>query len=98
MKISFNKFLDSCFIARYCLRTFYINQIVFVQTHQKKETKKTGFVKIYVMYFSISKPLFSMESLKVTYPTVGLLAARNLAIDDVIEKYQLIWQFEACTG
>ena len=38
-----------------------------------------------------------MESLKVTYPTVGLLAARNLAIDDVIEKYQLIWQFEAYT-
>ena len=50
-----------------------------------------------MIYFSISKPLFFMESLKVTYPTVGLLAARNLAIDDVIEKYQLIWQFEAYT-
>ena len=38
-----------------------------------------------------------MQSLEVTYPTGGLLAACNLAIDDVIEKYQLIWQFEAYT-
>ena len=38
-----------------------------------------------------------MKCLKVTYPTDGLLAACNLPIDDVIEKYQLIWQFEACT-
>ena len=88
--ISFNKFLDSCFTVRYSLRTFYINHIVFVRTHQKKKTKKTGFLKIYVIYFSISKPLFFMESLKVTYPNDGLLAARNLAVDDAIEKYQLI--------
>lgn len=38
-----------------------------------------------------------MESLKVTNPTDRLLADHNLAIDDVIEKYQLRWQFEACT-
>ena len=31
-----------------------------------------------------------MESLKVTYPNDALLTARNLAVDDVIEKYQLI--------
>ena len=38
-----------------------------------------------------------MESLKFTYPTDGLLAAHNLTIDRFIEKYQLIWQFEALT-
>ena len=30
-----------------------------------------------------------MESLKVTYPTDGLLAPRNLGIDDVKKKHQL---------
>ena len=38
-----------------------------------------------------------MESLKFTYPTDALLAAHNLTVDDFIEKYQLIWQFEAYT-
>ena len=92
--ISFNKLLDSFFTARYCLRTFYINQTVFVQTYQDK---KAGFVKTYVIFFSISKPLFFMESLKVTYPNDGLLAPHNLTIDDVIGRYQIIWQFKACT-
>ena len=38
-----------------------------------------------------------MESLKVTNPSDRLLADQNLVIDYVIEKYQLRWQFEACT-
>ena len=38
-----------------------------------------------------------MESLKVTYPNDGLLAPHNLTIDDVIGRYQIIWQFKACT-
>ena len=37
-----------------------------------------------------------MESLKVTYPTDGLLAPGNLGIDDVKKKTSIKWQSEAC--
>ena len=41
---------------------------------------KTGFCQIFVALFSISKPLFLKESLKITDPTDTLLAPRNICI------------------